>query len=144
MEQFSPSTHHLVINESNSCMGSVAVHRIQHKLHLLHHGMFPLLQDKSIPSEDTACSEENGVVRAIPDPEQVGKKYDSLSRTSQSEDGDSPDLENGEEGASIKEDSRKMTETTLTSHKKVSNICSLIRARTFCSVHLRPRRGLDW
>jgi hypothetical protein len=125
-------------------MGSVAVHRIQHKLHLLHHGIFPLLQDKGIPSEDTACSEENGIVGTICEPEQDGKECDSLSRTaSQSEDSGSPDLEIGEEGALIEEDSNEITERTLTSYKKVSNIFSLIRARTFCSIHLRPRRGLD-
>ncbi|XP_021942472.1 ribonuclease Z, mitochondrial-like [Zootermopsis nevadensis] len=144
MEQFSPSTYQLTINESNSCMGSVAVHRIQHKLHLLHQGIFPFLQDTSIPLEDTGCSEENGIVRTVSVPEQDGKERDSLSRTtSWSEDGGSPDLSIGEEGALIKEDSNDITERSLTSYKNDSNIFSLIQARTFCSIHLRPRRGVD-
>jgi ribonuclease Z len=132
MEQFSPSTYQLVINESNSCMGSVAVHRIQHKLHLLHQGIFPLLQDKSIPLEDTACSEKNGVVRCMSDSTEEDKGGVSLH------------LENGEEQhALINVDSNKMAERTGTSHKNVSDIFSLIQARTFCDIHLRPRKGVD-
>ncbi|KAJ8965129.1 hypothetical protein NQ314_004354 [Rhamnusium bicolor] len=46
IEDFSPSTHHLMLNESNSCMGSQAVHRIQHKLNLLSEDLFPLLGDR--------------------------------------------------------------------------------------------------
>jgi hypothetical protein len=62
---------------------------------------------------------------------------------SQLQDDGSADFENGGKGALTKEDPNKSTERTLTSYKKVSNIFSLIRARTFCSIHLRPRRGLD-
>jgi hypothetical protein len=122
-------------------MGSVAVHRIQHKLHQLHDGIFPLLQDKGIPSEDIACSEENGVVKTVPEPVHEGH---SLSKTaSQSEDSVICGLKNGEEGGTlVNEDSVKMTESTF-SHKTVSDVFSLIQARTFCSVHLRPRKGLD-
>ena len=46
MDQFPPSTHHLVLNEQNSCKGSIAVHRIQQKLNLLNNHIFPLLSDK--------------------------------------------------------------------------------------------------
>lgn len=45
MNQFSPSTQHLVLNDANNCMGSVAVHRIQYKLNLLSNEIFPLLGD---------------------------------------------------------------------------------------------------
>ncbi|GLG99578.1 Zinc phosphodiesterase ELAC protein 2, partial [Gryllus bimaculatus] len=48
MDKFSISTQHLILNEENSCMGSVAVHRVQYKLNLLHPHLFPLLGDKSI------------------------------------------------------------------------------------------------
>ena len=131
MEQFSPSTHQLVINESNSCMGSVAVHRIQHKLHLLHQGIFPLLQDKSIPLEDTACSEKNGV-RCLLQQEEEDKR------------GVSCHLENSEEKhALISVYSNRVVERTVTSHKIFSDIFSLIQARTFCGIHLRPCRGVD-
>jgi hypothetical protein len=54
------------------------------------------------------------------------------------------DSENGVDQVSlIKESSNKITEKTLTSYENVSNIFSSIGARTFCSVHLRPRKGLD-
>jgi ribonuclease Z len=132
MEKFSPSTHQLVINESNSCMGSVAVHRIQHKLHLLHQGIFPLLQDKSIPLEDPMRSENNGVRSMLEHGEEEDKG------------GVSCNLENSEEKhALINVYSNKMAERTVTSHKTISDIFSLIQARTFCGIHLRPLRGVD-
>jgi len=131
MEQFSPSTHQLIINESNSCMGSVAVHRIQHKLHLLHQGIFPLLQDKSMPLEDTAFSEKNGV-RCL------------LEHEKEDKGGVSCHLENSEEKHPLIDVySSKMAERTVISHKKNSDIFSVIQARTFCGIHLRPCRGVD-
>ena len=112
-------------------MGSVAVHRIQHKLHLMHQGIFPLLQDKSIPLEDTACSEKNGV-RCM------------LEREEEDRGGVTCHVENSEEKhALINVYSNKMAERTVTSHKEISDIFSLIQARTFCGIHLRPRRGVD-
>ncbi|XP_030751633.1 ribonuclease Z, mitochondrial isoform X3 [Sitophilus oryzae] len=45
IEDFIPSTHHIFINEDNTCMGSIAVHRIQHKLNLLSPNFFPLLNN---------------------------------------------------------------------------------------------------
>ena len=131
MEQFSPSTHQLVINESNSCTGSVAVHRIQHKLHLLHQRIFPLLQDKSIPLEDTVCSDKNGVQCL-------------LEHEEEDKGGVSCHLENSEEKRALTNVcSGKMAERTVTSHKKNFDIFSIIQARTFCGIHLRPRRGVD-
>ncbi|XP_050298698.1 ribonuclease Z, mitochondrial isoform X2 [Anthonomus grandis grandis] len=49
MDKFSPSTVHIPVNELNSCMGSVAVHRIQYKLNLLSEDFFPLLRDHGTP-----------------------------------------------------------------------------------------------
>lgn len=46
------STHHLMLNEMNSCMGSQAVHRIQHKLNLLSEDIFPLLGDNGTEVTD--------------------------------------------------------------------------------------------
>ncbi|XP_069692325.1 ribonuclease Z, mitochondrial isoform X2 [Periplaneta americana] len=131
MKKFSPSTYQLVINESNSCMGSVAVHRIQHKLNLLHRGMFPLLQDKGIPSEDVSLNSENGVAES----ERTGDNLISETKI-HSNNG----LKNSElEDALVNE----VVQRTLAPAGKVSDIFSLIQARTFCSVHLRPRKGLD-
>ncbi|XP_048520039.1 ribonuclease Z, mitochondrial isoform X2 [Dendroctonus ponderosae] len=50
MEDFTPSTQHIQVNDSNSCMGSTAVHRIQYKLNLLSPDFFPLLGDRGTPS----------------------------------------------------------------------------------------------
>jgi hypothetical protein len=111
-------------------MGSVAVHRIQQKLHLLHQGIFPLLQEKGILSE--VCNGKNGVVMTIPESQQKNKGSTML------------DFENGDEQVSLTEESsNKITERTLTSYENVSNIFSVIQGRTFCSVHLRPLKGLD-
>lgn len=49
MANFGPNTRHLILNDQNSCLGSEAVHRTQHKLHLLDPDIFPLLRDVSIP-----------------------------------------------------------------------------------------------
>lgn len=45
MDDFPPSTEHIFINETNTCMGSIAVHRIQYKLNMLSKDFFPLLTD---------------------------------------------------------------------------------------------------
>ncbi|CAH0719588.1 unnamed protein product, partial [Brenthis ino] len=47
---FGPTTRHLVLNTQNTCLGSEATHRTQHKLHLLDGDMFPLLRDASVPA----------------------------------------------------------------------------------------------
>lgn len=47
MNKFGPSTIHLVLNERNDCLGSEAVHRMQHKLHLIHPTIFPLLGEEA-------------------------------------------------------------------------------------------------
>ncbi|KAG6454773.1 ribonuclease Z, mitochondrial isoform X1 [Manduca sexta] len=54
MSMFGASTRHLVLNAQNSCLGSEAVHRSQHKLHLLDADVFPLLRDASVPAEWSA------------------------------------------------------------------------------------------
>ncbi|XP_054284563.1 ribonuclease Z, mitochondrial-like [Macrosteles quadrilineatus] len=64
MSLFPPSTQHLVLNDSNTCLGSVAVHRIQHKLRLLSEDMFPLLADHYEGSQNGSISkhsEENNL-----------------------------------------------------------------------------------
>ncbi|XP_045771423.1 ribonuclease Z, mitochondrial isoform X2 [Maniola jurtina] len=50
MAKFGTSTRHLILNSQNSCLGSEAVHRTQHKLHLLDADMFPMLRDLSVPA----------------------------------------------------------------------------------------------
>lgn len=52
MDGFPASTFHLAINEGNTCTGSIAVHRVQNKLHQLHPVIFPLLNDSGILHEE--------------------------------------------------------------------------------------------
>ncbi|XP_070158623.1 ribonuclease Z, mitochondrial [Polyergus mexicanus] len=47
MVKFDRNTYHIVINEENECMGTEAIHRQQHKLHMLHSEIFPFLNEKS-------------------------------------------------------------------------------------------------
>ncbi|XP_067005978.2 ribonuclease Z, mitochondrial [Anabrus simplex] len=124
MEKFFPSTHHLVLNEQNTCMGSVAVHRIQHKLHLLHPDIFPLLQDNGIAVEET----ENGESEAAPIlKEHVGGLQ--------------------EQSDVVNERTCKLT--TLNgvcdkhSRPDVFTDISLVRGKTFYSVHMRPKKMFD-
>lgn len=55
IDRFSPSTNHLVLNDSNTCMGSSSVHRVQYKLNLLSEELFPLLGDTGSLYEDDVC-----------------------------------------------------------------------------------------
>ncbi|XP_045521029.1 ribonuclease Z, mitochondrial isoform X3 [Pieris brassicae] len=50
MSLFGTNTQHLILNGQNSCLGSEAVHKTQHKLHLLDPDIFPLLKDLSVPA----------------------------------------------------------------------------------------------
>jgi len=43
MESFSPTTQHLLINDSCLSLGSEAVHRLQYKLNLVDKNIFPLM-----------------------------------------------------------------------------------------------------
>ncbi|KAL3273587.1 hypothetical protein HHI36_015020 [Cryptolaemus montrouzieri] len=52
MKSFLTSTQHLILNETNTCMGSIAVHRIQHKLNMIHPKIFPLLGDNGTKVAD--------------------------------------------------------------------------------------------
>jgi len=47
MGKFGLNTRHIVVNEENQCMGTEAVHRHQHKLHMLHPEIFPFLNEES-------------------------------------------------------------------------------------------------
>jgi len=46
MNRFPSTTTHLAINSNNYCQGTTAVHRLQHKLHLLHKEIFPLMKER--------------------------------------------------------------------------------------------------
>ncbi|XP_046478204.1 ribonuclease Z, mitochondrial [Neodiprion pinetum] len=52
MNDFGPGPIHLVLNEQNDCLGSEAVHRMQHKLHLLHPTIFPFLSEQGFDKEN--------------------------------------------------------------------------------------------
>ncbi|KAB0794016.1 hypothetical protein PPYR_13636 [Photinus pyralis] len=58
ISKFSPSTQHLVLNETNTCMGSESVHRVQYKLNLLHDAVFPLLSDRGSKYDLNRCQPE--------------------------------------------------------------------------------------
>ncbi|XP_043289632.1 ribonuclease Z, mitochondrial isoform X2 [Venturia canescens] len=53
MDKFPADTKHIIINEENVCMGSEAVHRIQHKLHLLDQNIFPFLDQEGVVIDDS-------------------------------------------------------------------------------------------
>uniref|UniRef100_A0A2P2I5M8 ribonuclease Z n=1 Tax=Hirondellea gigas TaxID=1518452 RepID=A0A2P2I5M8_9CRUS len=53
MSKFPCTTTHLAINDGNSCMGSVEVHRMQMKLRYLEPTLFPELADTSVPYAST-------------------------------------------------------------------------------------------
>ncbi|XP_015588985.1 ribonuclease Z, mitochondrial [Cephus cinctus] len=54
INKFSQKTQHIIINEENECIGSEAVHRIQHKLHLLHPEIFPFFDSITFEKSEEA------------------------------------------------------------------------------------------
>ncbi|KAF4520499.1 hypothetical protein B566_EDAN004750 [Ephemera danica] len=56
INRFSPSTVHMMLNSGSKCQGTVAVHRIQYQLNLLHPTIFPLLHKTK--ELTTPCSTE--------------------------------------------------------------------------------------
>ncbi|XP_024892683.1 ribonuclease Z, mitochondrial [Temnothorax curvispinosus] len=54
MGKFGLGTRHIVVNEENECMGTEAVHRHQHKLHMLHPEIFPFLNEESFQKRTRA------------------------------------------------------------------------------------------
>ncbi|CAG5092791.1 Similar to RNaseZ: Ribonuclease Z [Cotesia congregata] len=46
MCKFPSETEHIIINDNNQCLNYIALHRIQHKLNLLHPEIFPIIQDE--------------------------------------------------------------------------------------------------
>ncbi|XP_075230593.1 ribonuclease Z [Lycorma delicatula] len=122
MEKFPPSTQHLIINEDNSCMGSVAVHRIQYKLNLLHPEIFPLLSDSGIPTVTLPSETSNGNVL-------------------------SEDSNNKESECSMKANKGSDCSVSLSSS---SSVCSfkdpdtpVYQGRTCSIIQLRPQKPLD-
>ncbi|XP_014614352.1 PREDICTED: ribonuclease Z, mitochondrial [Polistes canadensis] len=57
MNNFDSNTYHLIINESNTCLGSEAVYKQQHTLNLLNPKIFPFLESKCFQNESTVNNE---------------------------------------------------------------------------------------
>ncbi|KAG8225915.1 hypothetical protein J437_LFUL005951, partial [Ladona fulva] len=114
--QFPVSTTHISIGEGNVCSGSIAVHRLQYKLNLLHPKIFPLLADSGIPS--------------IVNDEKVGIK-------------DSKVLPNMSNYSSVENNQIDgLGKIVIPSQLNTPEKC-IIKACTFFNVHLRPRKGFD-
>ncbi|XP_023943248.2 ribonuclease Z, mitochondrial isoform X2 [Bicyclus anynana] len=118
MAKFGPTPRHVAMNSQNSCLGSEAVHRTQHRLHLLHADMFPLLRDASVPALWTpgaaphADSPER--LKAL---EELKNKFQNLIR-----------MEGASGGDAALSDGDKL---------------ELVSARTLTTFHLRPKKELD-
>lgn len=115
MARFSLSTSHIIINESNTCMGSVAVHRIQYKLNLLNDNIFPLLKDGGIPVKETDGDE----------------KVEETNNEERSENSES----------NSKEMSLKINEHPADSNPYV--VGPTMQSRTLFTYHIRPRKKTD-
>ncbi|XP_066582125.1 ribonuclease Z, mitochondrial isoform X2 [Prorops nasuta] len=59
MNKFPKETHHLIINEKNTCRSSEAIYRYQHGLHLIHPDIFPILDTKFMENSDNEQLEIN-------------------------------------------------------------------------------------
>lgn len=67
MKTFSSDTQHLIVNDGNVCSGSMAIHRVQRKLNLVHEDIFPILKDNGIPTEPNAFDPDvmNGMLDSM-------------------------------------------------------------------------------
>lgn len=63
MENFGWSTQHMIVNESNTCLGTEAIHKFQHQLHLLHDRIFPFWDESNIPKEISTTSQKSGILQ---------------------------------------------------------------------------------
>lgn len=61
MENFGWSTQHIIVNESNNCLGIEAIHKVQHQLHLLHNEIFPFLDESNIPIKKSTTSQNENI-----------------------------------------------------------------------------------
>ncbi|CAH2037919.1 unnamed protein product, partial [Iphiclides podalirius] len=122
MSMFGPATRHLVLNEGNSCLGSEAVHRSQHRLHQLDARVFPLLRDVSVPA-------------VWDDPPAAPAAHERLDRLR-----DRIALAQFENIISMKEGNRAEGDGTDNPEDGKLNI---ITGRTLTMFHLRPKKDLD-
>ncbi|XP_026725255.1 zinc phosphodiesterase ELAC protein 2 isoform X2 [Trichoplusia ni] len=125
MAMFGPCTRHLILNHQNSCLGSEAVHRTQHKLHLLDPDIFPLLRDVSVPAVWNAhppVPKTNSPVR-LKGLEELKNKFQNIINL---------------EG-SAKGDGHPVAVEECDSVSKLE----LLAGRTLTMYHLRPKRQLD-
>lgn len=121
---FGPTTRHLVLNAQNSCLGSEAVHRTQHKLHLLDPDIFPLLRDVSVPAVWNAqppVPKTDSPVR-LKGLEELKNKFQNILNMEGlcKGDGHIPSME-----------------------EDCSSKLEMIAGRTLTMFHLRPKRQLD-
>ncbi|CAH2980475.1 unnamed protein product [Chilo suppressalis] len=126
MSMFGATTRHLILNVQNSCLGSEAVHRTQHKLHLLDPDIFPLLRDASVPAvwnTHPPVPKTNSPVR-IKGLEELKNKFQNIINMEGSCKGDGGQRVN--EG--IDEEQSKL---------------ELLAGRTLTTFQLRPKKQLD-
>ncbi|CAH1109294.1 unnamed protein product [Psylliodes chrysocephalus] len=133
MEAFPTCTTQLMLNEFNTCMGSEAVHRIQYKLNLLSPDIFPILGDNG--SQIISCD---------PPPNQLLHKKPKLadSCTTFIDDEIVTKLKHLQRTPTSPTHSIKnLMETAAPKPSTAKEM--MICPRTFCTYHLRPKRGLD-
>ncbi|XP_071444662.1 ribonuclease Z, mitochondrial [Hetaerina americana] len=110
---FSPNVTQMSLAEGNTCSGSIAVHRLQHKLNLLHPQIFPILADSGIP-------------RTLKNREDIKNEQDSQVVV--------PVMDASSEMEAQGIHASGMPKFL---HK------TYIKGSTFHNIHLRPRKGFD-
>lgn len=134
MRKFSPTTKHLLLNESNHCMGSTAVHEVQQKLNLFDANVFPLLKDTMIrldhSENEDGSNSSNG---HIPNP-RLNENIDSETVIDGSSNDDSNTINvSHSEGLSELSKAQVMNSESL----------SIVQGRTLLCAELRPTLNVD-
>lgn len=120
-------------------MGSLAVHRIQHKLNLLTEEIFPLLGDRGTevvenPPEDPSPKKFKCEMESKADGKTGEKQIDDCKIGNEESKGNSPD------GSIEILEKHGLGNLSVRSPQQSVN---LMQANTFSTFHLRPRKGLD-
>ncbi|XP_061377114.1 ribonuclease Z, mitochondrial isoform X5 [Danaus plexippus] len=127
MSKFGPKTRHLVLNSQNTCLGSEAVHRTQHKLHLLDADVFPLLRDVSVPA--TWAPSVATTPTSTPTPARLKGLDELKNKIAVAQFQNIISMEGSAGDGDL--------------HAVDCNKLDLIAGRTLTMFHLRPKRQLD-
>ncbi|XP_039300691.1 uncharacterized protein LOC120355981, partial [Nilaparvata lugens] len=148
MHRFASTTNHLIINESNLCKGSIAVHRIQTKLNLLDKQVFPILPLEGVvvaPNHDVTTDNCDVIATRSNDVTTDNSDVVSTPSNGSLQVGSETSSEYMSAVTSVDSSSVTSSDTTVTSSGASDESLegAVVHSKTFTTVHLRPTKQVD-